>query len=785
VIARGRALRAIVLATGVTLSRHAPAQSQEPAATDSAVTSPGDARTDSTITAPGAAAASSARDTSLTIPPDAAQSATAPDSAPVILSPSDSAEILIGSPDTIEAFSDTMRIEAPPQPFFDPYASHPALDDSDRVYRRGDGVESGSRTPLEPLRELRSISLERFGYLGQSERLSIAGDENVALAIAGAPVLPSRSGLPPYEVLPTEALSAAGVRDAGGSPFLAGRGSAGSLEWDVAPRLGAAEEPATTAFAERGPFDFRAYRASLDRRVGPVRGNIAYQASWNRLFGDEDFARARGSSIALASEDRWRVPIFVFATGTRQELDLSLSADEEASGRGTEERGLVIARTEIAVEGVRRLGVMLKLDRVDWRASDAAELRGHQRESGVAITLGEPRALSFGTWGYAGRVVDERGAQSRDIERIGAVVRFRGGFGESGARGDEGTASDTLSDASVSDTLSDANTSDTLSAPSATDTLSAPSTSDTLSAAPRDTAIAGEPTLSAHAIDEEIGTPESGSSDATAPGAGAQGVEPDYRFRWDLHGGGEHVSHTAAREHFGASVSAALGSLHTTLAAARAHDHPPQGLLLPSGALAPARKTTAGLSARTTIAAARVGASVLHRWADDAIFLSASDPFYADVLRESYEEWAGVFDAAAMLPLRIEARAEYQFTRDDAVLPLPLRAEHRGRFRLGRDFPLSRPDAVLSFGATLEAASERVAFDRVTLIPESIDLRANVRIAAAGAIFFMQAENLLDRCNYVLPYDANNLSLGCETVALGVLPEGRSFNFGLSWTLRN
>ena len=735
-IARGRALRAIVLATGVALSRHAPAQSQEPAATDSAMTSPGDAAT----------------------APDDAQSATVPDSAAAILSPSDSAEILIGSPDTIEAFSDTTRIEAPPAPFFDPYAAHPALDDSDRVYRRGDGVESGSRTPLEPLRELRGVALERFGYLVQSERLSIAGDENVALAIAGAPVLPSRSGLPPYEVLPTEALSAAGVRDPGGSPFLGGRGSAGSLEWDVAPRLGAAEEPATTAFAERGPFDFRAYRASLDRRVGPVRGNIAYQATWNRLFGDEDFARARASSIALASEDRWRVPVFVFATGTRHELDLSLSADEEASGKGTEERGLVIARTEIPVEGIRRLSVMLKHDRVDWRASDAAELRGHQRESGVAITLGEPRALSFGTWGYAGRVVDERGAQSRDIERIGAVARFRGGFGESGARGDEGTASDTLSDASASDTLS---------------------------AAPRDTAIAGEPALSAHAIGEEIGTPESGSSDATAPGAGAQGVEPDYRFRWDLHGGGEHVSHTSAREHFGASVSAALGSLHTTLAAARAHDHPPQGLLLPSGALAPARKTTAGLSARTTIAAARVGASVLHRWAHDAIFLSASDPFYADVLRESYKEWAGVFDAAAMLPFRVEARAEYQFTYDDAALPLPLRPEHRGRFRLGRDFPLSRPDAVLSFGATLEAASERVAFDRVTLIPESIDLRANVRVAAAGAIFFMQAENLLDRCNYVLPYDANDLSLGCETVALGVLPEGRSFNFGLSWTLRN
>jgi hypothetical protein len=765
VIARGRALRAIVIATGVVLSRLAPApahaQAQEPAAPDSATASP----------TPGAGTADAARDSSLTIPLDAAESAAALDSATAIIAPSDSAEILIGSPDTVVAFSDTMPIEAPPAPLFDPYTPHLARDDSNRVYRRGDGVRSGSRTPLEPLRELRSVFLERFGYLVQSERLSIAGDENVALAIGGAPVLPSRSGLPPYQVLPTEAMIAASIRDAGESPFLGGRGSAGSLEWDVGPRLGVDDATATTALAERGPFDFRAYRASFDRRVGPVRGNVAYQVTQNKLFGDEAFSRARGSSITLVSEERWRVPLFLFATGTSEEHDLSLSANEQASGRGTEERDFAIARTEIEVPRVRRVGVMLKHDRLDWRATGV--LRGHQRESGAAITLGEPRALSLGAWGYVGKVVDELGARSRDVDRVGAVVRYRGGFGERVARGHEGSVSDTLTDA-LSDTLS--------VAPSA---IVGDVPNDTLSVAPHDTTAAGEPALAAPTIDVEMGTPVPGSSDTAAVGLGAARVEPDRRFSWDLHGGGERVSPSSSRGHLGASVSGALGPLHTTLAAARAHDYPPQALLLPTEALTPARKTTASLSASTTIAATQLGASVLHRWARDAIFLSASDPFFADLLRESYDEWAGVLEAAALLPLGIDARAEYQYTHDDATLPLPLRAEHRGRIRLGRDFGLSRPDAVLSFGATLEAAGERVAFDRVTLIPESIDLRANVRVAAAGAIFFMQAENLLDRCNYILPYDANDLSMGCTDVALGVLPEGRSFNFGLYWTLKN
>lgn len=625
--------------------------------------------------------------------PAAADSLALPEStsivgAPVPAIPADTISI---SP----SFADSTPSEpAPRPPLFDPYARDEeaarACGDvaGAAVYARAEGVRAGSRTPLEPLRDLPHASLERFGYLGQAERFLLFGDENVSLRIGGAPIVPSRSGLAPFEILPTEALRAARATAPARDPFAGARGSAGSLDWSVAPRLDPDDEPVTTAFAARGPFAFRAYRASFDRRVGPVRGSLAYQSARNRVFGSENFARARASYLTLATEDRLPAPLLLFAMGSRQEIDLSLGAREDAAGRGTEERSIVVARSAVILPFAERTGILLKDDRVAWRTADAASLRGRDRESGGMLTFGDGRALSVGAWGYAGLTVDERAGRSRTSERAGASASARG-------------------------------------------------------------AASG--------------------------------------WTWNAHAGGERVSPNAARELLGAAAARAFGGARVEASASRAYDHAPRGLLLDDGALAPARKTALALSGAAAFRADSLGArlTLLRRWADDAIFLDASDPFYGGVVRASYAEWGGAFAARAPLAAGLTMRAEYLFLDDDSARPLPLRPRHRAKARLERAFALSRAGGLLTLSVAAETASDRASFDRANTIPASFDLRGGARLEIAGAVFFAQAENLLDRCNYVLPYGDNDLSLGCDGVALGVLPEGRSYNFGVSWLLRN
>ncbi|MFN0150073.1 MAG: hypothetical protein ACKVU1_05075, partial [bacterium] len=616
----------------------------------------------------------------------AADSLAIADSAATRLAPADTVSIL-------EAFADSAAPRREPRPaLFNPYAADEArargVDGFSAIYRRDEGVRAGSRTPLEPLRDLPHVALERFGYLGQAERFLLMGDENLSLRIAGAPILPSRSGITPYEILPTEVLRLARAAMPADDPFAGARGTAGSLDWSVAPRLDPDEEPVTTAFAERGPFAFRAYRASFDRRLGPLRANIAYQSARNRVFGSENFARARASYLTLATEERLPVPVLLFALGSRQEIDLSLGARDEATGRGTEERSVIVARSAVTLPFAGRTSVLVKDDRVQWRTADAASLRGRDRESGAMFVFGEARAISVGAWGYAGLTVDERAERSRGSERAGGSANVRGAAG---------------------------------------------------------------------------------------------------RWSWSAYAGGERVSPVPARELLGASAARTFDAARIELAASRAYDHVPRGLLLADSLRAPARKTalTATIATASRADSARARVTLLRRSCDDAIFLDASDPFYGGATRASYAEWGGALNVAAPAVYGITLSGEYLILEDDSDRPLPLRPRHRAKARAERAFALARSGGLLGLFVAAETATERAAFDRINSIPASFDLRAGARLDIAGAIFFMQAENLLDRCNYVLPYGDNDLSLGCAGVALGVLPEGRSYNFGVSWLLRN
>jgi hypothetical protein len=167
---------------------------------------------------------------------------------------------------------------------------------------------------------------------------------------------------------------------------------------------------------------------------------------------------------------------------------------------------------------------------------------------------------------------------------------------------------------------------------------------------------------------------------------------------------------------------------------------------------------------------AMVGVTLLNRWVDDGIILRASDPFFAVPLRETYEDRGAMVEGAVPLVLGIRLEGYYLFLDDDADAPLPLHARHRGFAALERTWSFPARDIRFALRAACEVMGERVGFDRATSLSPVIDLRGQVRVEIETAVLFLQAENLLDRYNYVLP---------------GVFPEGRSVQLGVTWYLND
>ncbi len=572
--------------------------------------------------------------------------------------------------------------ERPPHPPL--FAAYGALDTAraDGLVARADGIARGARTPLEPLREAGGVALERFGFLGQSERLLVLGAEGVSLRIAGLPVLPSRSGLAPLGIVPVTALRSARLRRPASDPLLGARGAAGSVDALISTETDAESPPLTSLLAERGPFAFRAYRVAFDRWVGPARANFAYQSTRNRLFQTIDHTRLRETFLTVTTPETSPVPFLVSVGGTRNDIDI-VAGEGAALGprRGTEERGLVVARSGFRAGSAGRARVALKDERLEWRTQTSPALRGRERETGGVVTLegGEaPRPLAFALWGYAGRVVDEAAGAARGTERVGGTIAVEG-------RG---------------------------------------------------------------------------------------------ALEWSAYAGAERVSPTAPRAHAGVVAARALGVARVEATAYSVADHPPRGLFLDGDALRPSRATGVSLTfglrgAPDDTAGSRApdaALTILHRWVDDGIFLRASDPFFADPIRETYRDRGVALALALPLAFGVDFEGDYLFLDDDAPAPLPLRARHRGRAGLARAIELPGRTIRVALRAGCEIVGERVDFDRVRALDPSIDLRGQIRLEIENAVLFLQVENLLDRFNDVLP---------------GLYPEGASIHLGATWQLRD
>ncbi len=340
----------------------------------------------------------------------------------------DSTALDSSAPDSTGADSASAHVALAPRPPaappFDPYGALDT-DAADATLTRAAGIARGSRTPLESFREMPHLAVERFGIVGSSERLLLLGEEGVGLRIAGVPILPSRSGLSPYDMLPTEALLAARVRRAAEDPLLGGRGPAGSLDWMISPSPAPDDPPLTSLRAERGPLSFRRYQAGFDRWVGPVRANVAYDAARDEDAFGTNLTRARGTFLSVATRANAAIPLFVAGGGTRRELDLS-AASGSGGARGTEERSLAIVRAAPFLPRIGRARVALKADRVAWRATTDPGLRGREHESGASAALGEDAPFGIAAWGYAGEVVDEANGRERGTERVGGTALLAG-----------------------------------------------------------------------------------------------------------------------------------------------------------------------------------------------------------------------------------------------------------------------------------------------------------------------------------------------------------------------
>lgn len=588
-------------------------------------------------------------------------------------------------PDSADASSDSVGAGGPLAPAsplraapFDAYGALDAARSGDVVVASGaaaasGGVGDGARSAVEPLRAAQGLAVERFGVVGQSERVLILGEEGVSLRVAGVPVLASRSGLAPFDILSRESFRELRVRGAAADPLLGGRAAAGTVDALVAP-AGAADEPPVSSFlAERGPFEFRRYAVGFDRWIGPLRASFAYHTARGRFFDDVDHTRSRGSFLTAATSDDRALPLFVSGGTTRRELDL-VTGVAGGLGRGTEERSLVVARTAIGRGSPLATRLALKDDRVAWRVASGPALRGRERETGGLVTVREGAALSFAAWGYAGRVDDEVAGATRSTERVGGSV------------------------------------------------------------------------VGAH----------------------------DGTLSWRAYAGGDRASPAPARAHLGASVERGARRARARLETYLAPDHAPRALLLRGDDVRPGHRAGASLRLEAGLASPdsarwRLAGTLLRRGVRDGFLVAAADPFFADVTRATYDDWGVALDGSLRVAgARLDAA--YLFLDDDASRPLPLRPRHRGHADVRRAWALPQPRARLVLRAGCEIVGERAAFDRATPLPESIDLRAAVAVEIEGVVIFLQAENLLDRYNDVLP---------------GIYPEGRSAYLGFTWLLRD
>jgi hypothetical protein len=249
-------------------------------------------------------------------------------------------------------------------------------------------------------------------------------------------------------------------------------------------------------------------------------------------------------------------------------------------------------------------------------------------------------------------------------------------------------------------------------------------------------------------------------------------------FAWSAYAGAERVSPTAPEGHAGLAVARALGAARLEATAYSVADHPPRGLFLDGDDLRPSRTTGVALtfdiqgSPRDTTTARAPSATVtaLERWVDDGLFLRASDPFFASPVRETYRDRGLSFGLGVPLPLGVDFEGDYLFLDDDAGAPLPLRPRHRGHASLARAIDIPGRSIRVVLRAGCEYVGQRVDFDRTRTLEETIDLRGQLLIEIDSAVLFLQAENLLDRFNYVLP---------------GIYPEGAGVYLGVTWQLRD